>query len=170
MQHKPEECTVKAKPGDTVAVHYTVRGNSSTELVASGRLLQLIQLWIRSETAAGTLQGALTDGTVFDSSVERGDPISFKLGQGQVIKVRAPLTKVYRSLSSLLFRCFSAMSTVPSVGCVIGLQTHLAPVCASRAGTRASLVCVSARSASSAFPRTWATARAGARQRFQARR
>ena len=36
------------------------------------------------------VQGALTDGTVFDSSIERGDPISFKLGQGQVIKVRYP--------------------------------------------------------------------------------
>ncbi|KAK9827706.1 hypothetical protein WJX81_002560 [Elliptochloris bilobata] len=53
VKHKPEVCDVKAKAGDTVAVHYT---------------------------------GALTDGTVFDSSIERGDPISFKLGQGQVIK------------------------------------------------------------------------------------
>lgn len=38
------------------------------------------------------MQGSLTDGTVFDSSVERGDPISFKLGQGQVIKVNNFLT------------------------------------------------------------------------------
>ena len=30
--------------------------------------------------------GSLTDGTVFDSSVKRGDPITFGLGQGQVIK------------------------------------------------------------------------------------
>jgi len=30
--------------------------------------------------------GKLQDGTVFDSSVSRGDPISFKLGVGQVIK------------------------------------------------------------------------------------
>ncbi|KAL3151684.1 hypothetical protein ABBQ38_012669 [Trebouxia sp. C0009 RCD-2024] len=30
--------------------------------------------------------GALTDGSVFDSSYTRGDPISFTLGQGQVIK------------------------------------------------------------------------------------
>ena len=29
--------------------------------------------------------GRLEDGTIFDSSVERGDPISFKLGSGQVI-------------------------------------------------------------------------------------
>eukprot|EP00695_Tsukubamonas_globosa_P002756 TRINITY_DN395_c0_g1_i1.p1 TRINITY_DN395_c0_g1~~TRINITY_DN395_c0_g1_i1.p1 ORF type:complete len:137 (-),score=44.11 TRINITY_DN395_c0_g1_i1:40-450(-) len=30
--------------------------------------------------------GKLMDGTVFDSSVERGQPFSFKLGQGMVIK------------------------------------------------------------------------------------
>eukprot|EP00238_Polyblepharides_amylifera_P003868 CAMPEP_0196587208 /NCGR_PEP_ID=MMETSP1081-20130531/56744_1 /TAXON_ID=36882 /ORGANISM="Pyramimonas amylifera, Strain CCMP720" /LENGTH=147 /DNA_ID=CAMNT_0041909325 /DNA_START=70 /DNA_END=513 /DNA_ORIENTATION=- len=30
--------------------------------------------------------GKLTDGSVFDSSVERGDPLEFKLGSGQVIK------------------------------------------------------------------------------------
>ncbi|KAF8391900.1 hypothetical protein HHK36_022240 [Tetracentron sinense] len=33
-----------------------------------------------------TLKGKLTDGTVFDSSFERGDPIEFELGGGQVIK------------------------------------------------------------------------------------
>jgi len=30
--------------------------------------------------------GTLDDGTVFDSSHERGEPISFKLGEGKVIK------------------------------------------------------------------------------------
>ena len=32
------------------------------------------------------LQGSLTDGIVFDSSFERGDPIEFEIGRGQVIK------------------------------------------------------------------------------------
>ena len=32
------------------------------------------------------VQGQLTDGSVFDSSYERGDPIEFELGSGQVIK------------------------------------------------------------------------------------
>lgn len=31
-------------------------------------------------------RGSLTDGTVFDSSFERGDPIEFELGSGQVIQ------------------------------------------------------------------------------------
>ncbi|KAL8121420.1 hypothetical protein AgCh_018229 [Apium graveolens] len=31
-------------------------------------------------------QGKLTDGTVFDSILERGDPIEFELGTGQLIK------------------------------------------------------------------------------------
>ncbi|PKA54872.1 Peptidyl-prolyl cis-trans isomerase FKBP15-2 [Apostasia shenzhenica] len=31
-------------------------------------------------------RGKLTDGSIFDSSYERGDPIEFELGSGQVIK------------------------------------------------------------------------------------
>mmetsp|Transcript_123278 Transcript_123278/g.239809 ORF Transcript_123278/g.239809 Transcript_123278/m.239809 type:complete len:109 (-) Transcript_123278:75-401(-) len=30
--------------------------------------------------------GKLVDGTVFDSSISRGDPLKFKVGQGQVIR------------------------------------------------------------------------------------
>ncbi|CAK7349410.1 unnamed protein product [Dovyalis caffra] len=40
----------------------------------------------KGDTIKVHYRGKLTDGTVFDSSFERGDPISFELGSGQVIK------------------------------------------------------------------------------------
>lgn len=39
-----------------------------------------------------SLQGKLTDGTVFDSSFERNNPIDFELGGGQVIKGNSAAT------------------------------------------------------------------------------
>jgi len=39
-----------------------------------------------------SLQGKLTDGTVFDSSFERNNPIDFELGGGQVIKGKHTVT------------------------------------------------------------------------------
>ncbi|KIZ03037.1 peptidyl-prolyl cis-trans isomerase, FKBP-type [Monoraphidium neglectum] len=55
VKFKPEGCDEarKAKPGDTVSVHYA---------------------------------GRLVDGTEFDNSFKRGEPITFELGQGRVIK------------------------------------------------------------------------------------
>ncbi len=41
----------------------------------------------RGEDGGG--QGSLTDGSVFDESYARGDPIDFELGSGQVIKGQA---------------------------------------------------------------------------------
>jgi len=38
------------------------------------------------DTITAHYEGALLDGTVFDSSVKRGEPFSFVLGEGRVIK------------------------------------------------------------------------------------
>jgi FKBP-type peptidyl-prolyl cis-trans isomerase len=38
------------------------------------------------DTVSVHYTGALTNGAVFDSSIERGEPIEFPLGQGMVIK------------------------------------------------------------------------------------
>lgn len=48
-----------------------------------------------------SLQGKLTDGTVFDSSFERNNPIDFELGGGQVIKGTQTATN-----NSSFFFCF----------------------------------------------------------------
>jgi hypothetical protein len=42
-----------------------------------------------------SLQGKLTDGTVFDSSFERNNPIDFELGGGQVIKGNSAATNKF---------------------------------------------------------------------------
>ncbi|KAJ2908424.1 hypothetical protein GGI21_002901 [Coemansia aciculifera] len=54
VKFRPEECPVRTKIGDKIAVHY------------EGKLF--------------------SNGKVFDSSLKRGDPIEFSLGQGHVIK------------------------------------------------------------------------------------
>lgn len=101
---------------------------SGVLLVASTLQQQVIQLCARPGAHLCALQGALTDGTVFDSSVERGDPISFKLGQGQVIKVR--FCWQLESLSYLpphylLGEPCSAVLEAPAYSLAASLDTYL---------------------------------------------
>jgi len=58
-------------PTDTVGVQDTVVGTGKEAAAGS--------------TVTVNYTGALTDGTVFDSSIPRGEPFVFKLGEGKVI-------------------------------------------------------------------------------------
>ncbi|GAY50733.1 hypothetical protein CUMW_129040 [Citrus unshiu] len=61
VKYKPKTCDIQAHKGDKIKVHYR-------------------------DSDCSSAYGKLTDGTVFDSSFERGDPIEFELGSGHVIK------------------------------------------------------------------------------------
>lgn len=77
-------------------------------------------------------QGKLTDGTVFDSSFERGNPIDFELGSGQVIKGTLPIlffiqiylvrqyVQSYKTMPMLVgnhdFLCMRVLNIVVQVG------------------------------------------------------
>lgn len=71
----PENCPIKSKKGDTLHMHYTVG--------FSWNLLWIIDIFYFKNDL---LQGKLEDGTEFDSSIPRGQPFTFSLGAGQVIK------------------------------------------------------------------------------------
>lgn len=64
---------------------------ASTGLFADELLIQDTKQGLGREAIRGTTvvvhyTGKLTNGKVFDSSLDRGEPFSFQLGQGQVIQ------------------------------------------------------------------------------------
>lgn len=67
----------KPQSGDSVTVHYTVSFTSDAKIRSQITVLNMTRLLPFS-------QGTLLDGTVFDSSVSKGRPFVFKIGQGQV--------------------------------------------------------------------------------------
>jgi len=64
----------------------------------------------------------LTDGTVFDSSYTRGDPIAFTLGKGQVIKGWdqgiAGLLALHQSTSTAMKRLLMLNESASMQACV----------------------------------------------------
>jgi len=82
-----EKRLAEAKAAETDALDQVSAGFSET---ASGLRYQIIQKGTGAKAEKGQqvsvhYQGALIDGTVFDSSYKRKEPIEFQLGIGQVI-------------------------------------------------------------------------------------
>ncbi|CAL5427127.1 unnamed protein product [Camellia sinensis] len=73
VKYKPKTCDIQAHKGDRVKVHY--RNDD-----------HIRKYYLQQSSDLKFQRGKLTDGSVFDSSFERGDPIEFELGSGQVIK------------------------------------------------------------------------------------
>ncbi|KAG8387252.1 hypothetical protein BUALT_Bualt02G0002100 [Buddleja alternifolia] len=92
VKYKPKACEVKAHKGDSIKVHYRIRISMLNPLASvSWEEKKLTDcnanpLGNSFSNCITVPLGKLTDGTVFDSSFERGDPIEFELGSGQVIK------------------------------------------------------------------------------------
>ncbi|KAL7195955.1 hypothetical protein ACSBR1_036061 [Camellia fascicularis] len=66
-------------------VDYMAVANMTDGMVGA-ELANIIEIAAINMMRNGRIEGKLTDGSVFDSSFERGDPIEFELGSGQVIK------------------------------------------------------------------------------------
>ncbi|TGK97765.1 FKBP-type peptidyl-prolyl cis-trans isomerase [Leptospira levettii] len=70
----------------TLSLFLFVTGLSADELFIQDTKQGLGKEAIRGTTVVVHYTGKLTNGKVFDSSVDRGEPFSFQLGQGQVIQ------------------------------------------------------------------------------------
>lgn len=82
-------CTKKEKPADATSV------TATTEAAKTGTVTQLKTEDLVTGSGAEAVNGAnvtvhytgwLTNGTKFDSSVDRGEPFRFRLGEGRVIQ------------------------------------------------------------------------------------
>lgn len=71
-------------------VEYDVAGKDTTFSGTGLKYIRMNQTDGAAVTAGSTVSvhytGYLLDGTIFDSSISRGEPISFPIGQGRVIK------------------------------------------------------------------------------------
>jgi FKBP-type peptidyl-prolyl cis-trans isomerase len=70
-------------PMDDLSIH---SDNLPTELVVSDMVVGTGEEAVAGSAVSVHYTGALPDGTVFDSSIPRGEPFTFQLGAGQVIQ------------------------------------------------------------------------------------
>lgn len=80
IKKRVENCEIKAQKGDLVHMHYTVN------LRINRKEISLLNFFcsLMSNKFLLSIQGTLENGVVFDSSIEREQPLTFTLGTGQV--------------------------------------------------------------------------------------
>ena len=84
LQHKPEACTVKAANGDRVGEFHIESFRSWAHQLHVAGQLRCVHVSATCLSGVHYTGKLLADGSVFDSSLDRGQPIEFPLGQGQV--------------------------------------------------------------------------------------